>query len=620
MLLFLVPRLLTGSPSDARYIGPEPCALCHKEIAAKQSQTAMATTWQGPFTSWLPAGFDAAVSDDLTYELKRGGASFSYSVNNFDGAKTSLPVGILLGGRRHGLGFLAAISEVNGTPLERPALIQARYAWSPEKNKLLLAPGCSSAKPQSLETALGLVLSPTFEARCLACHGQPNSLGTGKDGGVHCESCHGPGSEHLKAVGRGSPGEGISNPKHLSAEESMAVCAQCHVGLTRFSDPSADDLLVANQVRAIKSSECFIQSSKAFSCTACHDPHDDTTADDRAIRACLGCHSSSSKREHAGICPINAVGKCIGCHMPSVEMGPLHLVDHLIRVHPEQKITAAQHDDTLKTQVPPISGYLRTIVASTAEAAEEARRRVQNGESFYKVAQDISVDSTSSIGGYLGRKVFNSDNSLGYGEISGVEAKDGQWVIVQRLPRDFRWEAEQLQREAEDLAHGNPAAAITKSQEALKIYPQFLEALRFIGLTYAQNGNPTKGADVLGVAARLYPEDAPTRFALASVFELLGNKARASEAYRATISLEKDFTAAYLNLGMIQADSGQLAAATETFRQGLMIDPLSAEINSALGQVLIQTGDTARGRQLIELARRLQSVNRHGDERNHPQR
>ncbi len=593
---FLLMACQTASPADGHYVGPEPCALCHKDIAVKQARTAMATTWQGRLTPSLPSTFDAAVSDDLPYELKRTGDTFSYSV-----AKMSLPVDILMGGRRHGLGFLIPLSQVDGIPLARPALIQARYAWSPEKKKLLLAPGCSSAKPQSLEAALGLVMSPTFEKRCLSCHGQPNLLGAGKTGGVHCESCHGPGSQHLV-----NPRQGIINPKRLSTEDSIGVCAQCHIGLARFADPSADDLLVANQVRAIKGSECFVQSGKAFSCTTCHDPHNDATDDKQAVQACLACHASGVKK-HAAICPVNAAEGCIACHMPSVEMGPLHLVDHLIRVHPEQKIQAASHGAELKTQVPPISGYLRIIVTKTAEAAATARERIRAGESFYTVAQETSVDQTASIGGYLGRRTFDAGERLDYGETSEVkQQKDGRWVILQRLPRDFRWSAEQLQREAENLAaSGDAAAAIKKSQEALKIYPHFLRALSFIGITFAQSGNARKGAEVLALAVRIYADDAPTKFALASVLEALGETARATEGFRQTIALEPDFTAAYGKLGMISYSAGDWENAIKTFRQGLQIDPMSTELNYDLGQALMRSGDVAGGKQAAELARKL---------------
>ena len=42
---------------------------------------------------------------------------------------------------------------------------------------------------------------------------------------IGCESCHGPGSEHVANAGRSRY---IVNPKYLSAERSSAVCGRCH--------------------------------------------------------------------------------------------------------------------------------------------------------------------------------------------------------------------------------------------------------------------------------------------------------------------------------------------------------------------------------------------------------
>jgi Flp pilus assembly protein TadD len=604
-----------ANADKAHFVGPEVCALCHKEIAAQQSRTAMATTWQGPRTSWLPPTFNATVTDDLPYELTRSGETITYSVDVPVGGKFSLPVGFLMGGRRHGIGFLIPIWLVDGMPLASPALIQARYAWSPEKQKLLLAPGCAPSKPQSLESAFGLVLSPTFASRCLSCHGQPNLSGSGKDGGVHCEGCHGPGSGHFAVAGHGNPRQGIVNPKRLSTEENIAVCAKCHVGLEKFSDPSPDDLLVANQVRAIQNSECFLQSRNGFSCTLCHDPHNDAAPDDqRAVHACLGCHAISAK-PHAAVCPVNATAGCIECHMPSVEMGPLHLVDHVIRVHPEQKVQVVRHGLEQKTQIRPVSEYLRMITTTTAGAAASARDRIRGGESFYKVARELSVDQFAAIGGYLGRKTIAELSStalsdaaarLGYGETSQAVESGGLWIVLQRLPRDFRWNAEELQRQAEDLAaRGDALGAIGKAQEALMIYPQFLRAISFIGIAFTQSGNPKKGAEVLGTATRLYPQDAGAEFALASALELLHDQAGASNAYQQVIALEPDFTAAYVSLGMISYANGDWQSAITTFRQGLHIDPLSADLNYDLGLALTRSGDAAGGNDAIALARKL---------------
>lgn len=564
----------------------------------------MATTWQEPFTSWLGTSFDASIRENLNYRFKRDGSSLTYSLQFADRAPLSLPVRALVGGRRHGLGFLIPIKEVDGIPLARPALVQARYAWSPEQKKLLIAPGSPSGVPQSLEAALGLPLSPTFEERCLSCHGEPRAGAAKTGGGVQCESCHGPGSEHLAALGRKDSKAGIVNPKFLSNEDSIGVCSGCHTGLTRFADPSGDDLLIANQARAITSSECYVQSRKGFSCVTCHDPHSDAIDDTKAVAACLGCHSTGAA-SHAAICPVNAKTGCTGCHMPGVEMGPLHLVDHLIRVHPEQKVPVKGEGG--HSQVRPVSAYQRIIVSKSAADAAVAQERLRQGESFYKVAREISIDASASVGGYIGPKALPDEVAqLDYGATSGIVRNGATWMIVQRLPRDFRWQAEQLLREAEALAAGGDAAGgIERAQQALMIYPHFLRALNFIGSTFANAGNPAKGAAVLRLAAELYPQDAGTSFTLASLLAALNDPAGAREMYRRVLELEPDFTAAYISLGRLEYEAGDWQGAAATFRRGLQIDPLSAKLYEGLGLALGRAGDSAAASEANTLASKL---------------
>jgi len=72
------------------------------------------------------------------------------------------------------------IDRLDGIPLERPVLLQARYSWSLSGKRLLIAPNEPAETPNSYATALGLVLSPSFETKCLVCHGKPGTLGAGK--------------------------------------------------------------------------------------------------------------------------------------------------------------------------------------------------------------------------------------------------------------------------------------------------------------------------------------------------------------------------------------------------------------------------------------------------------
>jgi Flp pilus assembly protein TadD len=137
------------------------------------------------------------------------------------------------------------------------------------------------------------------------------------------------------------------------------------------------------------------------------------------------------------------------------------------------------------------------------------------------------------------------------------------------------------------------------------IYPQFLRALSFIGVTFAQGGNLKRGAEVLGTATRLYPNDAGAEFALASVLNAEGDVAAAREGFRRVIALEPDFTAAYVNLGMILYSANDLRGAIDVLRQGLQIDPMSAELYADLGLALTRNGDAAGGVEARKLAAKL---------------
>jgi tetratricopeptide (TPR) repeat protein len=411
-------------------------------------------------------------------------------------------------------------------------------------------------------------------------------------------------------VSKGAPLQGIVNPKKLSADENISICAQCHVGLTKFSDPSPNDLLVANQVLALKNSECFIQSGKALTCTTCHNPHQDAPEDNEAsVKACLACHSTVAK-PHAAICPVSARSACLGCHMPSAKLGSLQFVDHQIRVHPEQGLPPLKKNEELRSQVRPLREFLRIIVTNNRGQAENATQRLTNGEAFSKVARDVS-SATALAGGYMGPKWLSELDpsvaavaaTLAYGQTTGIIGVGERWMIVQRMPRDFKWQAGQLQEQAEALlTRGDSLAAIEKSQQALMIYPHFLRALTFLARTLGETGSPQRAADVLRIATVLYPNDAGAEFDLGRVLGRLGRQTEATEAYRHAIALDPELLPAYAYLGSALYTNEDLQSAIDVFRDGLQVDPLSAELYYRLSLALARQGNEPAAKRAAALA------------------
>jgi tetratricopeptide (TPR) repeat protein len=604
----------SGTPG---YAGPEVCANCHKEIAAAQSTTAMANTWNAASILPLSSGFDQEKIEGpepaFLYEVRNSAGKLEFSITHTHGSKTVLPVEAVIGGKRHGVSFLARVDQLHGIQLGRPTLIEARYAYSP-RGSLVLSPGFQTEKPPSLEIALGRVLSPAFERRCLICHGQPGTLGAGAHGGVRCESCHGPAAAHVESMTAVS--RRPIRPKHLAGPKAMEVCAQCHTGLSNINhaDPVPGDLLVSSQVPALQHSECFRQSGGLITCTDCHNPHSDLPGiAERSTKTCLNCHASANP-QHASICPVNASSGCTGCHMPSVQLNGFTIADHWIAVHPEQGIKAEKIDAPLRSYVAPKREYLQIIVTEDQAKAEGARDRLVAGESFYDVARQTSIDSTASAGGYIGDiqlsemdpHLADAAARLWYGETSGIVEQGSRYVILHRLPRDFKWQANQLFLEAVRFRTlGDRKGAAAKAQEALKVYPYFLRAHIFMGTQIAEGGDAARAAYVFAFAAQSYPSDAFAQFQYALS---LGKQPRSQiEAFRRVIDLEPDIVPTYEKLGAALISSGDIAAGIQILRQGLAIDPLSANLNYYLGLALRQQGDEAGAQQSLALAAKLDS-------------
>ncbi len=614
--LCLAALCSAASPNGAKYVGAQVCAGCHKDIAATQTSTAMALTWQGAVTSLLPANDDEKASDSgLTWEIRRQGKQFVYSAPVPGGGQIEAPVEGITGGKRHGLSFFARLSQVHEIPLVRPTLIETRYMHSSLAHGLAVSPGFPAGAPKSLETALGRVLSPTFETKCLTCHGLPNTLGAGAEGGVHCESCHGPGSAHLQAVAKGRPGEGMVNLKRLSPERSLAVCAPCHSGFSDQYDPVPDDLLISNQVNALRHADCFIQSGEGITCVSCHDPHKSVTSDPRPyVNACLNCHSEQAK-PHAAICPVNAKQGCIGCHMPKVVMGPYHVTDHWIRVHTEQGAAAAKSAKASGSQIRPRRLFLRIIVTNDRAKADEAASRLASGDAFFDVARQYSVDQTAPGGGFLGETRLDQMDpalaqaaaALGYGEVSPVvSTRPDRFIILQRLPRDFREQATRLTFAGDDYhTRGDLKEAAQRYEAALRVYPQSRRALIAFGSINGEMGDVARAVGILRLAAQLYPQDAAAEYNLGIALGAAGLGKEELAAYRKAIDLDPDLTVAYENLGGSLFTAGQAAEAIEVYRQGLNVDPLAAVLAYNLSIALEHTGDAAGAQHFLDLANAL---------------
>jgi len=189
--------------------------------------------------------------------------------------------------------------------------------------------------------------------------------GTNQELNIGCESCHGPGSEHVAASGNG---EFIVSPGLITPERSNMICGQCHsrsqgndsYGIHKDSPlDNTNKMMVAGTSRAAflagntsrhdantsdlwgdgKHSKShhqqytdFIQSPKyrngssLVTCYSCHDPHAPGTdrhqlsgTSDNSL--CQTCHTTvtdvvAHMTAKTGTSSMPAGTKCIQCHNP----------------------------------------------------------------------------------------------------------------------------------------------------------------------------------------------------------------------------------------------------------------------------------------------------------------
>jgi tetratricopeptide (TPR) repeat protein len=576
--------------SSAGYVGPEACASCHGEIAARFARTGMGrsldrvTPQTGHRLARFPDALDVphqglryAMSErDGTFYVKQHRTGPGGRVDNADERALTY----VLGSGNHSRSFVTS---------HEGRLYQVPVCWYPQADRWDLCPGYEVSNPG---------FQRGIDDTCLACHnGRVDTDGRFSNRflepfahGIDCERCHGPGERHVEAwrSGRGdTPDEQggsatIVNPARLPADRGIQVCMQCHLGdsaqservhlrpdrmqgwrpgqrlqetvaIFTFREQLPGHFGLAAQADRLALSRCYTASAGRLQCITCHDPHDEVYDVSRRDpghfnAACSECHAGSPGRagEHA-----RQGGDCVACHMRRAQPHDhphTTFLDHWIRRRPEEGAHARRTDFTLR---PFFDGH-------ESEGTQAGRALA------------------------LGRAYLNKKTGT-------VEGRSMPWDL--------------------------PVSAL---EQAVQADPGSAPAHFFLGKAEMGRGRPESAQEHFRRAVALDPDHVEAQQNLGSALLALGRLDEAAAALERALAIgpRGDDEGAVLNeLARVEMQRGRLDAAGGRLRAALQVEPLGPEIHANLGLLASLKGDmegaVASYRRALELSPNEPAVRRY---------
>jgi predicted CXXCH cytochrome family protein len=301
------------------YAGSAACTPCHQEEAAQLSSP-HARTLARVDAAEHAARFNlgAHLFDPvhrLTYGVKMSGDRCVLTVS--DGAEThEVPAEYAFGSGVIGVTYVTRRNDASA---------ELRLTHYTAANRWDFTP--SQGVGARINSQAGQVLDPRGEETCFRCHTTALVKENGRLDlersilGVGCESCHGPGKAHIKAVEAGEKDSGMTRLSDLRDRVSKELCGHCH---RAQAPPGAQEEYLAVQLPrlqglALARTACFTKGK--VSCVTCHDPHRDSTKVTRAQynAKCVSCHGSAEAAQVQ--CPSAPRGDCVSCHMPAQDVG-----------------------------------------------------------------------------------------------------------------------------------------------------------------------------------------------------------------------------------------------------------------------------------------------------------
>ena len=490
----------------------------------------------------------------------------------------------------------------------------------------------------------------TFNTACYSCH--VSQLSTNYDlktdtyhtvwaePGINCETCHGPGGEHVRVCAAAPKGTVPADLKIIrggtkfAVAQNNATCSSCHAKASplttffspgeRFFDhfdlatlenpdyyPDGRDLGENYTYTSWRMSPC-VQSGQ-LSCLHCHTSSGRYRFQDEAKsnQACLPCHKDRVEKPQAHIHhPLDKPGiptKCISCHLPKTEFARMARSDH--------SMLPPTPAATLKFKSPNACNLCHTD--KDAAWADKAVRQWRARNYQAPVLQRAGLVDAAR------RQDWSKLPEM----LASITSKTRDEIFATSLirllafcPDPQKWPAlRQVLQDPSPLVRSAAAAGL-----AGNLSPENLEALlkateddyrlvrlRAAGalapyprnlLTAADQHRVDQATQELLASLNSRPDDWSFHYNLGNHYLDRSEYQEALAAFATASRLRPDVILPWVNASMVHARLGDSRQAEESLRQALKIDPANATANYNLGLLLAEEGKTGEAETALRTA------------------
>ena len=633
VLLFAVIHLTTGTGLGAEqssdFIGSVSCRECHERFyklwAPSRHGTAMQTFTAKFAREQLTPQRDAITVEGCTYRVEIAGDT-GWVLEDGPKGKGKYRIDHAMGGKNVYY-FL--------TPLERGRLQVLPVAYDVPKKQWINATASMvrHVADEAVEWRDPLL---TFNTSCHGCHVSQLSTNydpktdsyhtTWAEPGINCETCHGPGDEHVRVCRAASKGQTpkdlkILSYKQFTVDQTNTTCAPCHAkgrplttafkpgerffdhyDLVTFEDrdfhPDGRDLGENYTYTSWLTSPCA-RSSK-LRCIHCHTSSGRYRfKGKKANDACLPCHAErvANATAHTHHKPDSKGNECIGCHMPMTSFARMGRSDH--------SMLPPTPAATIQFKSPNACN-----ICHDDEDAKWADKHVRewHQEDYQapvlhraKLIADARKRDWSRLDAMLSR-VTGKDRDEVFATslirlLTPCEDKR-KWPVLLKTLKD----PSPLVRSA--AAVGLSGYLATEGREALLDATE--DEYRLVRIRAAATLAPhprrslnaddrqrlARATEELEESLRCRPDDWASHYNMANHHSDRGRPQEALKSYQIASRLRPDVVLPYVNVSMVHARLGQSAEAERSLRKAIEVEPNSAEANFNLGLLMAEQGKT----------------------------